>query len=50
MDNNNFIDILMSNDNEEVAKYLITNGKKKSYSPIFFEKTPNNNQEDKQNE
>ena len=51
MDNSDFINILISNDDKEIMKYLTANGKKKPYSPIFFKENPNNkNQEDKQNE
>lgn len=34
----NFMEILTSNDQEELKKYLSMNGKKKPVSPVFFEK------------
>ena len=36
MDNLTFMDVLNSNDEESMKKFLSANGKQKPYSPIYF--------------
>ena len=38
MDDNNFIDILKSNNNDDIKNFILDNGKYKHYCPIFITK------------
>lgn len=39
---NDFIEILLKDDAEEILKFINNNGKRKPYSPIFFLKKDEN--------